>query len=168
MLGTGIDELRAAMDYILTEEKASENYLQFSEKDKITIIKFNSEVSEPVTVENGLETKELLDDINDTTPRGGTNIYDTVSEAVEYLDSEDMETYNVSIVLMTDGVGNDGSLSEMQNAIENAKNKIPVYSITFGTAKKEQLQKIADLTSGKVFDGKTNLLEAFKLVRGYN
>lgn len=168
MLGDGIDELKDAMDYILTEEKAAENYLQFSEKDKITIVKFNSAVSEPVTVENGLETKELLDDINDTTPRGGTNIYDTVSDAIKYLDSEDMETYNVSIVLMTDGVGNAGSYSEMQSAINQAKNKIPVYSITFGSADYEQLEKIANLTSGKVFDGKTNLLEAFKLVRGYN
>ena len=168
MSGEGIEELTAAMDYILTEEKAAENYLQFSEKDKISIIAFNSIVSEPITVENGLDTEELLETINEGIPRGGTNIYDTVSEAIEYLDSEDMDTYNVSIVLMTDGVGNNGSYREMVSTINNAENKIPVYSIMFGSADDEQLQDIASLTSGKVFDGKTNLLEAFKSVRGYN
>ena len=52
--------------------------------------------------------------------------------------------------------------------IEKSKNKIPVYSIMFGNADSEQLNRIANLTSGKVFDGRTNLLEAFKIVRGYN
>ena len=56
----------------------------------------------------------------------------------------------------------------MENAIKNAKNKIPVYSIMFGNASSRQLTNISDLTSGKVFDGRTNLLEAFKTVRGYN
>ena len=45
---------------------------------------------------------------------------------------------------------------------------IPIYSITFGDANEEQLDKIAELTNAKVFDGKTDLLKAFKQVRGYN
>jgi len=46
--------------------------------------------------------------------------------------------------------------------------KIPVYSIMFGSADSDQLEEIAELTHGKVFDGRSNLLEAFKTVRGYN
>jgi Ca-activated chloride channel family protein len=38
----------------------------------------------------------------------------------------------------------------------------------FGSADDEQLEDIANLSTGKVFDGRTNLLEAFKVVRGYN
>ena len=38
----------------------------------------------------------------------------------------------------------------------------------FGSAFEDELQDIADLTNGKVFDGKTDLLKAFKEVRGYN
>ena len=45
---------------------------------------------------------------------------------------------------------------------------IPVYSITFGSASEEELKEIAQLTNAKVFNGKTNLLQAFKEVRGYN
>ena len=45
---------------------------------------------------------------------------------------------------------------------------IPVYSITFGYASEYQLEEIAELTNAKVFDGRTDLLRAFKEVRGYN
>lgn len=168
MTGSGIEELREAMDFILTEEKAAENYLQFSLKDKISFIMFSSTVDKPINIKNGIETEEILEIINTKVPRGGTNIYDTVTNSIELLDKEDTNKYNISIVLMTDGEGNDGSYNNMVNAIENAKNKIPVYSIMFGNADSEQLNKIANLTSGKVFDGRTNLLEAFKTVRGYN
>ena len=45
---------------------------------------------------------------------------------------------------------------------------IPIYSITFGSADVEQLEKMAKLSNGKVFDGKSDLVKAFKTVRGYN
>lgn len=48
------------------------------------------------------------------------------------------------------------------------KKEIPVYSITFGSAEEYELEQIADLTNAKVFDGKRDLLTAFKEVRGYN
>ena len=38
----------------------------------------------------------------------------------------------------------------------------------FGDASSYQLDEIAKLSNAKVFDGRTNLLEAFKQVRGYN
>ena len=50
--------------------------------------------------------------------------------------------------------------------IENVD--VPFYSIMFGSAFEDELQDIADLANGKVFDGKTDLLKAFKEVRGYN
>lgn len=168
MSGTGIEELREAMDYILVEENASQDYLQFSEKDKISFILFNSQPSDTYTINNGLETEDILATIKRTSPRGGTNLYDTVSQAIELLKTEDREKYNVSIVLMTDGEGNSGSYRVMKNAIESVDPVIPVYSIMFGNADDEQLEDIAQLTSGKVFDGRTDLVEAFKIVRGYN
>ena len=164
----GIEDLRNAMKYILTEEEASKNYLQFSEKDKISFILFNSYPSNTYTIENGLDTKTILNSINTTSPSGGTNIYDTVTQAIEVLKEEDRDKYNVSIVLMTDGEGNSGSYKDMKQAIQNVSPVIPVYSIMFGSADDEQLEDIADLSTGKVFDGRTNLLEAFKVVRGYN
>ena len=168
MSGTGIQQLRSAMQFILTEEEASNNYLQFSEKDKISFILFSSNPGKTITIENGLETDAPLRTINNTYPNGGTNIYDTVTQAIQLLKDEDREKYNVSIVLMTDGEGNSGNERKMKDAIDSLDKPIPVYSIMFGSADDEQLEDIAKLTTGKVFDGRTNLLEAFKIVRGYN
>ena len=69
---------------------------------------------------------------------------------------------------MTDGEVNVGSFSELVNKYKNSRKKVPVYSITFGDAKESQLERIAELTNSKVFDGKKDLLKAFKEVRGYN
>ena len=116
------------------------------------------------------EVIDYIGEINELIETFLMQFYETHDIAKEIYISEDIsinilkETLNINIVNPKASSGQELILM----AIENAKNKIPVYSITFGTAKKEQLQKIADLTSGKVFDGKTNLLEAFKLVRGYN
>ena len=38
----------------------------------------------------------------------------------------------------------------------------------FGDAKESQLRQIANLTNAKVFNGKIDLVNAFKEVRGYN
>jgi Ca-activated chloride channel family protein len=45
---------------------------------------------------------------------------------------------------------------------------IPVFAIMFGDASPDQLKEIADTTSGRVFDGRTDLVRAFREARGYN
>ena len=69
---------------------------------------------------------------------------------------------------MTDGLGNIGTFSDFKNKYNQINKDIPVYGILFGDADDYQLLEISKLTGGKVFDGKHNLLEAFKEVRGYN
>ena len=69
---------------------------------------------------------------------------------------------------MSDGESNYNRMDQLKQTYSEIGKDIPVFSIMFGTASKSQLQDIADLTNAKIFDGKTNLLEAFKQVRGYN
>ena len=45
---------------------------------------------------------------------------------------------------------------------------IPVFSIMFGDADETQLEELARLTNARVFDGRENLTEAFRSVKGYN
>ena len=45
---------------------------------------------------------------------------------------------------------------------------IPIYSIQFASADREQLDAMAKLSNGKVFDGTKSLIDAFMEVRGYN
>lgn len=168
MYGKGNNQLTEAMDYILNEEEASKNLLQFSSKDKITIIPFNHQILGEYTTEDGRNTKDLINKITSTSVSGGTDIYLPAMKGLEILSQEDLETYNVSIVLMTDGASNYNRLDELTRLYKQTGKDIPIFSIMFGDAEEEQLQDIADLTNAKIFDGKTNLLEAFKQVRGYN
>ena len=160
MNGSGYNELVSAMEYVLDEKKASENLLQFSENDKITVIPFSSKVLDVWNVDSGTESQKLLEKIKKQSPTGATNIYDTSIKALSILKDENIEKYNLSIILMTDGQSNVGEYSNLEKEYKNLKMDIPIYSITFGDAN--------EVTNAKVFDGKTDLLKAFKQVRGYN
>ena len=166
MSGDGYKELVDAMDYILTYEKASKDSLQFSEYDKITVIPFSDQ---PLDVWSGMgnDTKELLDNIKDEIPSGSTALYDALIDGIKILDRES-DNYTKTIIAMTDGAVNVGTFNSLENAYKNSKKKVPIYSITFGDADEDQLDDIAELTNAKVFDGKTDLLRAFKEVRSYN
>ena len=167
MAGTGIEELRDAMNYILTE-KAASDFIQFSYKDKIDIIPFASAAKDSWTTTNGSDTSEVLASINNERPTGMTALYPAAIKALELLKDEDTNIYNTSVILMTDGKANVGTYADLYSYYKSINSNIPIYSIMFGSADQRQLQDIAGLTNAKVFDGKTNLVEAFKEVRGYN
>ena len=44
----------------------------------------------------------------------------------------------------------------------------PVFSIMFGSADPTQLEELAELTHARVFDGREDLIGAFRSVKGYN
>ncbi len=168
MYGEGYKQLVDAMEYILDKDKASKDYLQFSDDDIVTIIPFSTYVIDTYSTSQGKSLSDLIYEIKNTKVSGGTNIYDSITEGLNILKNTDSDKYNVTIVVMTDGVGNNGSEKDMINTYNLIGKDIPVYSILFGDASQNQMQKIAELTGGKVFDGKENLKYAFKLVRGYN
>ena len=168
MYGEGNKQLVDAMDYILTEEKASKNLVQFSSKDKIDVITFDSKILDEFNTESGTDTSKLLSDIKNAEIGGSTNLYDPVIRALKILSSEDANKYNLSVILMTDGAGNSGYFSDYRRAYKALNLEIPVYAIMFGSAERYQLEEITNLANGKVFDGRSNLLGAFKEVRGYN
>ena len=97
-----------------------------------------------------------------------TALYPASINALKLLKDEDDTTYNLSVVLMTDGVANVSSFAELRNNYKQINKQIPIYSITFGSADEYELEEIAELTNGKVFDGRSDLVSAFKKVRGYN
>ena len=166
MSGVGKSELVDAMNYILDYERASKDQLQFSEKDKITVIPFASKVRD-VWTSNGYDTATLRNNINEETPDGTTALYDAIIKGLDIL-SKESDDYTKTIIAMTDGNINVGSYSDLRGVYERKNDKVPIYSITFGSANESQLRQIAELSNARVFDGKTDLLEAFKKVRGYN
>ena len=167
MYGEGYKELKEAMEYILTE-KAASDFIQFSDKDKIDVIKFEDEARDPWSTNSGKNTTELLTNIRTAKPSGLTALYPACVKALEVLKNEDSTKYNPSIVLMTDGAGNIGKYSDVSTKYNEINKNIPIYSIMFGDAVENQLNQLARLTNAKVFDGKKDLVKAFREVRGYN
>ena len=167
MYGSGVEDLQDAMNYILDKNQASTNKLQFSKKDKITVLPFESRVRERIETANGQETAEMIQKINNLMPSGRTGLYDWTIEGLKIL-SQESDEYTKTIIAMTDGEVNVGSYSELEREYHNLNSKVPIYSITFGSAVERQLKEIANLSNAKVFNGKEGLLKAFKEVRGYN
>lgn len=168
MYGDGNEQLTNAMEYILDNEKASKNLLQFSSKDKIDIVTFNHNVLNIYSTNEGTETKNLITKIKNENIDGGTDLYDPLIKALDILSVDNPDEYNLSVIIMTDGQGNNGTFSDFKSKYNLAPNKIPIYAIMFGDAIQSQLKEITDLSEGKVFDGRSDLLKAFKEVRGYN
>ena len=166
MYGEGEKELKDAMKYILDSNQAKKDNLQFSKDDKITVITFSTDV-EDIWSSSGLETNELIDNINKKNVNGSTDLYGAIIEGLNKLDKESDE-YTKTIIAMTDGMINERSFSELKRTYKKLNSKVPVYSITFGDADEYELNEISDLTNAKTFDGKRDLLKAFKEVRGYN
>ncbi len=168
MYGDGLDELKEAMNYILDYETASRDMLQFSDKDKITIISFNHDVEKVYETKYGSDTSEIIDIINSLEAEGGTNIYSPSIEGLKILKKDNSDEYTKTVILMTDGQSNVGSFNDLKKYYIRNKEKVPIYSITFGSSSEYELNKLADLSNGKVFDGKKGLLKAFTEVRSYN
>ena len=167
MRGTGEEQLKAAMNYILTDEAAND-FIQFASGDKIDVIPFASSSQPAWSTTDGTKTEDILNKINAYPASGNTALYKAAEDALDLLKNEDMEKYNLSIILMTDGEANVGTYYELYSKYTSIKKQIPIYSIMFGNAVKSELQQIANMSNAKVFDGKTDLVKAFKEVRGYN
>jgi len=168
MRGEGYKELINAMEYIFSDLAKNDN-IQFTSKDKIDILPFASDVKDKWSTNDGSKTSKLLENIKSHDPGGSTALYSATIEALEILKKEDSK-YNVSVILMTDGAANEGenSFASLRNYYQLNELNIPVFSITFGYADESELYDIAELTNGKVFDGKTDLINAFREVREYN
>jgi Ca-activated chloride channel family protein len=165
MYGDGMDSLLKAMEYIFSNE-AKKSMLEFTSADKIDVIAFGTHV-QLLGSGTGDSTDKLLNLMYNYDYDGATSLYPAALEAVKRLSTESNE-YNSSVILMTDGVGNIGTFGELRDGYKKINKEIPIYSITFGDAEEEQLEKMAELSNGKVFDGKSDLVKAFKTVRGYN
>ena len=168
MHGEGMDELKEAMNYILDYDQASKDNLQFSDNDKITVITFNSSVARIYPTTLGGQTENTINFVNNLIANGGTNIYDPTIEALKILEGTNEEEYTKTVILMTDGESNNGNFNEVQKYYHMNNEDTPIYSITFGYSNESQLRQLAELSNGKVFDGKRGLKEAFAEVRSYN
>ncbi len=172
MEGVGEQQLNNAMQTLLDQDKASQYFLQGTPDDITIVIAFNSEVITSWRVD-GSDANDLLELyrlVRDQEVGGGTNIYAPVVQALNLMaeSDEELRTRFPAIILMTDGRSNEGSLDEVRTAFEQTGLDVPVFGITFGDADRSQLDALAELTSATVYDGSTNLIDAFRNAKGNN
>lgn len=172
MSGTGNEQLVAAMEQLLIQENARKNYLQASENEVNILIPFDDTIlGEHYAEGNGSELENLYDIVAEESTGGGTDMYQAAAHGLEMLVGFELSNYTPAIILLSDGVSG-GYFSEFQETYEHVAEvtgvRVPVFSIMFGDADPEQLEELADYTNARVFDGRENLTEAFRSVKGYN
>ena len=168
MEGEGRSQMVEAMSQILIQENARANLLQASEHEVNLIIPFEGAPRDVYTAAgNGAELESLYDTVASEEAYGGTDIYAAAEEALRQLEDYDLSQYTPAIILMTDGVS-DGSFSEFQRTYEESGLDVPIFSIMFGDADPTQLEDLAELSNARVFDGREDLVGAFRSVKGYN
>jgi Ca-activated chloride channel family protein len=172
MRGLGEADLKTAMSVLLDPDVASHYLLQPSSGDVTIVIPFNSRPMGRSRIDGNDPTalRNLLAQVIAQQSGGGTAIYDCVIAALDAMDGTGLEDYAPAIVLMTDGKSNGGSgFEDLQDRLaESPPVVIPVYGILFGDASEDQLTRIAEATSGRVFDGRTDLVGAMREAKGYN
>lgn len=169
MKGKGSEQLKQAMSLLLDQEQARSYLLSASSQDQNIVIPFSSQPEEvwQVSGNNPDELKQLLARIQQRAPGGGTDIYMAARKALQLLAEQELDAYIPAIILMTDG-DSDGSLDQFAPVWNTLNLDIPVFGILFGDASEKQLEELTRLTRGRVFDGRHDLVQAFRKAKGYN
>lgn len=178
MEGNRIDGLKLAMANLTGDDASlTGQFARFRHREKITIITFSQIVMESKTFEidkEGVVLKEIKSYVNGLTLGGGTAIYTALQTAYNQAEQARKEDPNrfYSIVLMTDGLNRDGiQYADFQAFYSNQLDYIAgirTFPILFGDANPDEMQNLATLTGGKMFDSrKSELAQAFKQIRGY-
>jgi len=174
----GLDQLKNALRVLFDPASASEYFIQTGAEDITVIIPFHHGLvwEQPLVVKGNSPAalEALIRRIESLSAGGNTDIYRPVSAAWDYFASlgAAIRGYLPSVILMTDGQSNRGSLEWLVARWKQAAAGFampPVFSILYGEASDEQLKQLAQATAGRVFDGRTDGLDkAFREAKGYN
>jgi Ca-activated chloride channel family protein len=171
MEGNGVRDVKSAMELLLDQEKARPFLLQGSSEDIVTVIPFNGKIIDVWSARVGDQAalSHLRKRIAALDPGDGTDIYSPVVRGLAELQRFRTADFSSAIILMTDGKSNRGrAFEDVEKAWHGAGLDVPVHAIMFGDASEEQLGQLAELTRGRVFDGRKDLVAVFRKVRAYN
>lgn len=181
MEGERMDSLKAIMGELIGGSAAtSTGDVSFRNRESVSLRPFNGELLEGVTTTLAQEDPRSRDQlrafVDELTADGYTATYGALQgvleqQAQERSNAEGGTFRAPTIVLLSDGEATvppfyDEFASEYAAHEEWAG--IPVFVILYGEAKRAEMDKLAELTGGKVFDAQqAELAEMFKEIRGY-
>ncbi len=151
MEGGGEQQLEEAMATLLDPAQASKYFLQRTGSDITIVLPFSDGLKKTLKVEGNSSPAllGLLDQVQQTDASGGTNIYGCLQDAQAYFTGP-LEDYAPAIILMTDGRSNKGSFDDFKSSLPTDPDLIvPVYSVLFGDASRDQLEQISESDRGR-------------------
>ena len=170
MQGAGETQLLDAMRFLLTPARTREMLVQWTKADEILVLPFSDHVLWSARA-SGEEAQQsaLLSQALGLRAGGGTDFYTCGAQALAAMKPLlDGGHHLPAIVIMTDGKSQ-GGMSTFETAWRADGRRVPVFGVTFGSdVDRSQLDSLAKLTGGRVFDGTKSLTDAFRAVRGYN
>ncbi|MBA9004457.1 substrate-binding domain-containing protein [Thermomonospora cellulosilytica] len=177
MQGERIEQLRTAL--VALTGGAAGRFERFYNREEVTLIPFNGAPQTPLSYTVPAENPApVLARIRDTAEglkaEGGTAIYDSLLRAYEVADRQiarDPDRFT-SIVLMSDGENTEGADSADFHArfagLPERLRGVPVFPVLFGEAAAGEMERLAGLTGGRVFDARSQSLDVvFREIRGY-
>jgi Ca-activated chloride channel homolog len=169
MKGKGEEQLLDAMRFLLNPVRTREVLVQWSKADEILVLPFSDRVQWTARANGEAgEQAALLARTLQLKADGGTDFYTCGARALSAMKPlVDAGRHLPAIVIMTDGKSQ-GYMQTFETAWRSDGQRVPVFGVTFGDADRGQLDALAKLTGGRVFDGTRSLTDAFRAVRGYN
>ena len=171
MDGKGNKQLVEAMGQLLIRKNAEKNFLQPQKNEVNIVITFSSDILNIYTAEGDDEKtlEKLYSEIKSEKAKGGTDMYVAANKGLEIISKKyDISKYSPAVILMTDGESETTNRDRFMYEYSAKKIDIPVFSIMFGEADDSQLKELAKISNAKVFDGRKDLVGAFRSVKGYN
>jgi Ca-activated chloride channel family protein len=176
MSGQGETQLKSAMHTLLDQSQAAKYLLQASSADQTVVVLFNDSILNIDSIADWTvrgndpgQMQALLEKIDGQDPGAGTDMYMPAIWALNLLNANRGCECLPAIILMTDGRSGDNHADALRQTVQRlGHDTVPIYSITFGDADASQLQVLADLTHGRVFNGTKDLLSAFRQAKGNN
>ncbi|MFP3637700.1 VWA domain-containing protein [Paraburkholderia sp. SIMBA_054] len=178
----GIQQLRSALLNLGGQDTSiTGRYARFRQREKVTVIEFASGIKSETTYSMGPDGQTLTvalrrfsDYAQNLDAGGGTAIFDATSRALDLAESNARlePGFIQNIVVMTDGQSNEGmtarDFASAYRSRSDAAKRIRIFGVLFGNdASKDQIQSLADMSGGAVFDGSQSLTGVFKKIRGY-
>lgn len=177
MRGARLAALKAALTALTgADASLAGRFQRFHDREEVTLLPFSttplnpsSFVVPPTSPE--AELAKIRDTAQGLAPVGGTAIYDSLERAYALIGTPPQDRIT-SIVLMSDGESNGGAtIAGFQAWYARqpaAVRQIPVFTVLFGESRVSEMNEVATLTHGKVFDARLQSLSSvFSEIRGY-
>lgn len=174
MEGERIDSVKAIMSSLIDgSAETSTGDVALRDNEMVTFQSFSTGPHEPVSGEFGRDDPAVKQKfqgyVDGLQAEGFTAIYDTLLDALR---NSNLDEGISSIVVLSDGEVTRGAdingFREAYNQLSPQQKAIPVFVILYGEANEAEMNELAEMTGGAVFDAiNGDLAEVFKEIRGY-